>query len=159
MNLTKKQIETLKKLMINSAKKGNLANSGMVIGGGRIIATSESLVVTNHNATDHSERMLVEKVCKKYQSHYTPDLTMVTVCQPCLMCLSACSQAGYNKIAYIIPAQKYVDKIPWMSDNTKINVGKTAKTMTDPIEFVKLPQYETEFSKVFEKVMIHHLTK
>ena len=41
--LTKEQERLLKKLMINSARKGNLANSGIVLEGGKIIASSESL--------------------------------------------------------------------------------------------------------------------
>lgn len=160
LKLNNDQVEILKKLMTNSADKGNLANSGMVLDQeGNTIAEAESLVVSNHNATDHSERMLVEKVCKEKGSHYTAGLTMITVCQPCLMCLSACSQAGYKKIAYIIPAKKYVEQIPWMSDNVSIDMEQLAKTMTDPIEMIHLSEYENEFSEVFEKVMQRHLTK
>lgn len=159
MELSSDQIELLKKLMTNSANKGNLANSGMVLEGEKMIASDESLVVTNHNATDHSERMLVEKVCKEKGSHYTAGLTMITVCQPCLMCLSACSQAGYKKLAYIISAKKYVDKIPWMTDNNIVDMDEIAKTMSDPIELIHLSQYEQEFSEVFEKVMDKHLSK
>jgi tRNA(Arg) A34 adenosine deaminase TadA len=159
MDLTREQIDLFKELMTNSAKKGNLANSGMVLENGKMIASAESLVVTNHNATDHSERMLVAKVCQEKGVNYTPGLTMVTVCQPCLMCLSACSQAGYKTLAYIIPAKKYVEKIPWMSDNTKINMEEIAKTMSDPIELIHLEGHEQEFSEVFEKEMASLLNK
>ena len=106
MKLTATQIELLKELMVNSAKKGNLANSGMVLKNGKTIASAESLVVSNHDATAHSERMLVEEVCKKKKANYTPGLTMVTVVEPCLMCMSACAWAGYKEIAYIIPTKK-----------------------------------------------------
>ncbi len=159
MELTTEQIELLKTLMTNSANKGNLANSGMVLEDNKMIASDESLVVTNHNAIDHSERMLVEKVCKAKESNYTAGLTMITVCQPCLMCLSACSQAGYKTIAYIIPAKKYVDKIPWRTDNNQVNMEEIAKTMSDPIELIHLSQYEEEFSEVFEKAMDKRLNK
>ena len=157
MELTREQIDLLKELMANSARKGNLANSGMVLENGNMIASAESWVVTNHDATAHSERMLVEKVGSIKGANYTPGLTMVTVCQPCLMCLSACSQAGYKQLAYIIPAKKYVEKIPWMSDNTKINMEEIAKTMTDPVELIHLSEYEQEFSEVFEKEMAKRL--
>ena len=157
MKLTLEQINQLKELMINSAKKGNLANSGLVIENGKTIATAESLVVTNHDATSHSERMLVEKVCKAKGNNYTPGLIMVTVCEPCLMCMSACAWAGYKKIAYIIPASKYIEKIPWMSENTKINKQEVAKSFSEPIELIQLGQYEKEFSKVFETEMANLL--
>jgi len=153
MNLTQDQIKKLKTLMINSARKGNLANSGLVIEGGKTIATAESWVVSNHDATAHSERMLVEKVCKLKRNNYTPGLTLVTVCEPCLMCMSACAWAGYKTIAYIIPANKYIKKIPWMSENTKVDKQEIARTFSEPIKLIRLSQYETEFSKIFETEM------
>jgi guanine deaminase len=153
MELSLDQIKQLKDLMANSARKGNLANSGLVIENGKTVATAESWVVTNHDATSHSERMLVEKVCKAKGNNYTPGLTMVTVCEPCLMCMSACAWAGYKKLAYIIPASKYIDKIPWMSENTEINKQDVAKTFSEPIELIQLSKYEEEFSKVFEAEM------
>lgn len=150
LELTQEQIKQLKKLMINSARKGNLANSGIVIENGKTIAMAESWVVTNHDATSHSERMLVEKVCKAKGNNYTPGLTMVTVCEPCLMCMSACVWAGYKKIAYIIPAKKYIKKIPWLSENTKVNKQEIARSFSEPIELILLIQYQKEFCRVFE---------
>ncbi|KKU57050.1 MAG: CMP/dCMP deaminase zinc-binding protein [candidate division WWE3 bacterium GW2011_GWB1_47_11] len=150
MELTILQMQKLKELMINSARKGNLANSGLVIENENTIATAESWVVTNHDATAHSERMLVENVCKAKGANYTPGLTMVTVCEPCLMCMSACAWAGYKTIVYLIPANKYINKIPWMSDNTKVNKQEIAATFNSPIELVHLSRYEEEFSKIFE---------
>jgi len=159
MELSPKQLEQLKELMSNSARKGNLANSGMVLENSQTLACAESWVVTNHDATAHSERMLVEKICKQKSSNYTPGLAMVTVCEPCLMCLSACSQAGYKSIAFIIPAKKYVRKIPWMSDNQNINKDEIARTMSEPVELIHLAQYEDEFSVIFEKEMSTILNK
>jgi tRNA(Arg) A34 adenosine deaminase TadA len=159
VKLTSEQIILLKDLMENSARKGNLANSAIVLENGKIIASSESLVVTNHDTTSHSERMLVEKVGHLKNSNYNPGLTMVTVCESCLMCLSACSQAGYKTLAYIIPTTKYVEKIPWMTDNNNVNREEIAKTMSEPIEYIHLDEYEREFSEVFEKEMSPMLKK
>lgn len=139
--------------MVNSARKGNLANSGVVIENGKTIAAAESWVVTHHDATSYSERMLVEKVCKAKANNYTPGLTMVTVCEPCLMCMSACAWACYKRIAYIIPASKYIAKIPWMSENTKVDKKELAKTFSEPVELIQLGQYEEEFSQIFETEM------
>ena len=104
-----------------SARKGNLANAGFVLDNKIVVASAESWVVSSSDATAHSERMLVETVCKLKHTNYTPGLTMVSVVEPCLMCMSACSQAGYKEICYIIPAKKYVKKIPWMTDTVIIN--------------------------------------
>ena len=153
MEFSNEQVHDLKELMVQSAKKGNLANSGIVIEHDKTLLSSESLVVSNHDATAHSERMLVEKVCKLKQSNYTPGLTMVTVCEPCLMCMSACAWAGYTRIVYIIPANKYIDKIPWVSENSKVDKKQIADTFNEPIELIHLQQYEQEFSKIFEHEM------
>lgn len=160
MKLTTEQIQLLKDLMTNSAKKGNLANSGLVLENGKTVASAESWVVTNRDATAHSERMLVEKVGKMKGSNYTPGLTMVTVVEPCLMCMSACSQAGYKEVAYIIPAKRYVDKIAWMTDvKDSLDKQKIAQSFSEPIILTHLAEYEDEFCSVFEKVMQHLLSK
>jgi tRNA(Arg) A34 adenosine deaminase TadA len=153
MLLNKKQRFLLKKLMTNSAKKGNLANAGMVLEKGRVVASAESLVASNHDATAHSERMLVSEVGKSRKSNYTPGLTMVTVVEPCLMCMSACSQAGYKKIAYVIPAKKYIGKIPYMTDVMPVNKEKIAGMFVDPLKLEHLQRYEKEFTLVFEELM------
>jgi len=153
MKLTKKQKELLKKLMVNSARKGNLANSGLVLEEKAVVASAESLVVTNHDQTAHSERMLVEEVCKRRKNQDTPGLAMVSVVEPCLMCLSACAQAGYKEIAFIIPAKKYVAKIPWITDTENIDKRKIASQFSKPIRYTQLAEYESEFCKVFEKEM------
>lgn len=160
MKLIREQINLLKELMSNSAKKGNLANAGLVLEDGKTIASSESLVETNSDATAHSERMLVEKIGKIKRSNYTPGLTMVTVIEPCLMCMSACSQAGYKEVAYIIPANRYVNKIAWMTDvKDSIDKQKIAQSFSQPIKLTHLAEYEEEFCKVFEEAMKHLLSK
>lgn len=151
--LTPDQIETLKQLMKNSAAKGNLANSGMVFENGKMLASAESWVVTNKDATSHSERMLVTKICNAKKTNYTPGLVMVTVVEPCIMCMSACSQAGYSEVQYIIPAKKYVDKIAWMTDSTQVDKQKLASQFSNPIKLTHLDQYEKEFCDVFEEAM------
>ena len=153
IKLGKDQIGLLKKLMTNSAEKGNLANSGTVLEDEKIIASAESWVVSSTDATAHSERMLVSEVCRLKKSNYTPGLTMISVVEPCLMCLSACSQAGYKEIGFIIPAEKYVEKIPWMTDIRNLDKADVAKKFSNPIKYTHLKEFENEFSKVFEKVM------
>jgi len=153
MNLTPTQINTLENLMRNSAKKGNLANSAIVIEDGETIAEAESLVITNKDATAHSERMLVTEVCQQKGSNSTPGLTMVTVVEPCLMCMSACVWAGYSKIAYIIPADRYIKKIPWMSDTKDLDKFELVKKFTSEIELIHLKDLEEQFCKIFEAEM------
>jgi tRNA(Arg) A34 adenosine deaminase TadA len=153
MKISKTLQKQLIDLMTASAKKGNLANAGAVLENGKVIATAESWVVSSCDATAHSERMLVEIVGKLKHSNYTPNLTMISVIEPCTMCLSACSQAGFKEIAYIIPAKKYFNQIPWMTDGIKIDKQKLAKEFSNPIYLVHLNEYEEQFCKTFTKTM------
>lgn len=158
MTLNTDQIAILKDLMVKSAEKGNLANSGIVLENGNTLATEESLVLTNHDATAHSERMLVTKVGGLKKSNYTPGLTMVTVIEPCIMCMGACSQAGYKNILYMIPANKYLEKLGWkMTDSTKTDKQKLAADFSSPILLTHLSDLEEEFSKIFENAMREEL--
>lgn len=153
LNLSNNEIQILKDLMKKSAEKGDLANAGIVLEDSKVIASAGSWVVSNCDATAHSERMLVETVCKQKNANYTPNLTLITVTEPCLMCLSACAWAGYNELAYIIPASKYIKKIPWMAEITKINKMEIASNFSKPLKLSHLSNYEDEFSKNFEKLM------
>lgn len=158
MKLNSEQVKILKKLMIVSAKKGNLPNSGIVIEGDKTIASAESWVVSSCDATAHSERMLVQMVGNLKHSNYTPGLKMVSVVESCVMCLSACSQAGYEEVYYIIPAQRYKKSNPWMSDIYTMDKAVIAKNFASPIKFIHLKEYEEEFCKIYEEVYKDKLT-
>jgi tRNA(Arg) A34 adenosine deaminase TadA len=154
MKLTEKQKKVLKNLMSISSKKGNLATSALVVDANNdIIDASESLVASNHDATAHAELMLVAKIGQKKKSNYTPGLTMITVIEPCLMCLSASSQAGYKQISYIIPAKKFLKVNPLITDvNSSIDKENIAENFSEPIKLIHLTEYEEEFSKLFKEL-------
>ncbi|MBU3924676.1 nucleoside deaminase [Patescibacteria group bacterium] len=152
MKLSQIQINTLEKLMITSGKKGNLPNGAILIDRkGKIICKGESLVATNKDATAHAERMVIEKVCKKIKSPIIPHYKLVSVFEPCLMCLSAAYWAGIKEIYYIIPACKYWDAIPWVSESKKINKNDLAGKFSEKIKLEHLGEYEKEFSKIFDE--------
>jgi tRNA(Arg) A34 adenosine deaminase TadA len=155
MKLTEKQIKRLKDSMIESRKKGNIATAAIVLNAdGELIDSAESLVASDCDATAHSELTLVSRIGRKMKSNYTPGLIMITVLEPCLMCMSACSQAGYDKIYYIVPAERFLASNPLMTDvNDKVNKKKLAQNFSDPVELIHLERYEEEFSKLFEELI------
>ncbi|GAB4163039.1 MAG: hypothetical protein Fur003_5830 [Candidatus Dojkabacteria bacterium] len=138
MKLTKTQINQLKKLMKASAQKGNLANGALLLDkNNKTIGMAESWVVSSCNATAHSEHLLVELACKLQNSHFTRGFKIVSVVEPCLMCLSAASQAGIEELAYIIPAQRFIKEIPWMSDVVGVDKHELCKRFQFKILFNK----------------------
>lgn len=158
--LTIEQKEILIQLMTNSARKGNLANAAIAIDSfGNIVESSESLVVSNTDATAHAERLLIEKLGKKESNHYINSYTIITVVEPCLMCLSASSQAGIREIEYIIKADDYIAQIPWMSDINDFDKHELGLKMSNPIKLTHLKEISPTFKKVFELEMKRHLVK
>ena len=155
MKLTEKQIKVLKDLMTISRKKGNIATAAIVLGeNGKIVESAESLVASDCDATAHAELTLVSKIGKQRGSNYTPGLIMISVLEPCLMCMSASSQAGYEKFYYIIPAKRYLATNPLMTDvNDKIDKKEVAKNFSDPIDLIHLNEYEEEFASLFDELL------
>jgi tRNA(Arg) A34 adenosine deaminase TadA len=156
--LTLIQQKLLIELMKNSARKGNLANAAIAIDSlGNIIESSESLVVSNTDATAHAERLLIEKLGKRELNHYVNSYTIITVVEPCLMCLSASSQAGIKEIEYIIKAEDYMAQIPWMSDISDFDKHELGLKLSNPVKLTYLKEISPVFKKVFEIEMKKHL--
>ena len=157
MKLSDENIRLLKKLMKISAEKGNLATSGIVLENNIVIASAESWAASAFDATAHSERMLVGMVGELKHNSYYPGLTMITVIEPCLMCLSAVAQARYKELFYIIPSSRYIEKLPWITNDLTIDKQIIASQFTEPITLTHLSQYEEDFCQVFESAMRHDL--
>jgi len=160
MKLKIEQIKTLKKLTILAGKKGNLPNAAIIIDDvGNIIGQSQSLVATNKDATAHAERLLIEKVCKKNKSCVIPQYKLISVFEPCLMCLSAAFWAGIKEAYYIIPASKYWNKIPWASESKKINKQELVSKFSEKIKFIQLKTYERDFEKIFDEYVSNLISR
>lgn len=160
MKLTNEMIKVLSNSMEVSSKKGNLANSAILLDkNNKIVTVSESLVVSNNNCTSHSEHMLVELACKLSNSHITQNYSIVTVVEPCLMCLSAASQGNIKNMYYIIRAEEYIDNIPWMSDCRGVDKHELCNRFINKINLVYLNNYSNVFNKTFSLLIKHRLKK
>lgn len=154
MNLSQEQLGILQKLARSSGEKANLPNAAIIVGkNGSIIESSESLVATNTDATAHAERLVIEKVCKKLKSPIIGGHALITVLEPCLMCLSACYWAGIQNLYYIIPSEKYRDKIPWITESKKIVKQKLSTELEPPVRLVHLKQHEEIFEEIFDSYL------
>jgi len=152
MELTKEQIQKLKELAIDSANKKNLPNAALMIDGNEIIESEGSYPASTPDATAHAERTIISKTCKKtnkflLQAKYA----IVSVFEPCLMCIGAAYWAGIKKIYYIIPASKYVNKIPWATESKTIDKHKLIEQFNERMEIIKLDKYEKEFTALFDE--------
>ena len=151
MKPTKEHLKSLERLALSSEKKGNLPNGALLLDpNGKVVAESESLPITNLNPTAHSERLLIEKFCKENKSHTMHDYKILTITEPCLMCLSAAQWAELSEIYFIVAAKKYWDKIPWFSECKDIDYAKMAKKFKNIKVYKELPKYSKPFEKILD---------
>lgn len=152
MKLSPELIKALKELALSSGEKHNLPNAALIVNKkGGIIGSSESLVATNTDATAHAERLVIEKVCKKEKSPLIPNYILLTVLEPCLMCLAAAYWAGIKKIYYIIPSSRYFSQIPWITESKNINKKNLVKKFAEPVVYQAIKSYQKEFEELFDK--------
>ncbi|OHB18602.1 MAG: hypothetical protein A2666_01375 [Parcubacteria group bacterium RIFCSPHIGHO2_01_FULL_47_10b] len=149
--LTGKQFVALRQLAISSAEKGNLPNGALLLDSeNKLVYQSESKVASDCDATAHAERLVIEQACKKEHTPIIRNYSLITVVEPCLMCLSAAYWAGIKKVYYIIPAAAYWDVIPWMSESKTINKYELIAQWNERIEMVQLGGHEGQFIEIFD---------
>lgn len=152
MKLTNVQLARLKSLAINSGKKNNLPNGALIVlNSGKIIGDSESLVATNTDATSHAERLVIEKVCRKERSPIISQYTLITILEPCLMCIGACYWAGIKNLYFILPSSKYFDQLPWITESKALDKETLIKKFEERMNYYRLKEYEKEFTKIFDR--------
>ncbi len=152
MELTKEQIQKLKELAVDSANKKNLPNAALMLDGNKIVESEGSYPASKPDATAHAERAIIEKVCRKTNKFLLPaNYTIVSVFEPCLMCIGAAYWAGIKKIYYVIPASKYINKIPWATESKTIDKNKLIAQFNEKMELIKLSKYEKEFTALFDR--------
>ncbi|OGK16132.1 hypothetical protein A2690_01700 [Candidatus Roizmanbacteria bacterium RIFCSPHIGHO2_01_FULL_39_12b] len=79
---------------------------------------------------------------------------MISVVEPCTMCLSACSQAGYTSVNFIIPAKPYITRFPYVTDGISLQKKQElAQNFSEKIDLIHLKQYEAKFKKIFDDAM------
>ncbi len=99
-----KSDEALMRIAINKAVEGvhfgQLPFGACIAKDGKAISFAHNTILKENNVTAHAEINAIRNACMKMN---TPDLSgcvMYCTCQPCPMCLSACSLANISRIVY-----------------------------------------------------------
>lgn len=67
---------------------------------GKIIGKGHNTVLKDHDPTCHAEVNAIRDACKNIGSHKLNDCIIVTVCEPCPMCLSTIIWSNIKKVYY-----------------------------------------------------------
>ncbi len=136
--------------MTLSGEQGNLPNSAVLIDSKThdILSSSPSLVATNTDATAHAERLVISKYCQKIGKPFFSGAILVTVFEPCLMCLSAAYWAGIKEVWFIIRSSLFWSQIPWLVESKKLEKSKIINNFEPPLILRHLSLYENEFANI-----------
>ena len=150
MQLSGKIINSLERLLTFSGEQGNLPNAAVLVDSRthKLLASAPSLVATNSDATAHAERLVISQQCQEVKKPVLHNTILITVMEPCLMCLSAAYWAGIQLVYFVIPASVLWDEIPWMAESKKIDKHQLLTKFHPPLKLKHLPEYEKHFSKI-----------
>ena len=95
---------------VTAALKGMQNNEGgpfgcVIVKDGKIIGKGNNKVTSTNDPTAHAEVTAIRDACKNLGSFQLEGCTIYTSCEPCPMCLSAITWAGFNTIYYFFNYQ------------------------------------------------------
>ena len=96
--------EALMRIAINKAVEGvhfgQLPFGACIAKDGKAISFAHNTLLIENNVTAHAEINSIREACMKMSTIDLSGCTMYCTCQPCPMCLSACSLANISRIVY-----------------------------------------------------------
>ncbi|MDO5649726.1 MAG: nucleoside deaminase [Gallicola sp.] len=96
-----KLLKEANKEAIKSKESGNHPFGAVLVDeNGEILLRQGNLEVTENISIGHAETMLMEAAGKKYSKEELWNYTMVTTCEPCVMCCGACYWTNVGRIVY-----------------------------------------------------------
>ncbi len=75
-------------------------------GGLRILSFASNRIVSNRDATAHSELIAIRAACRQKRSERLPDALLITTLEPCLMCAGAIVLARLKAVYFFAPSLK-----------------------------------------------------
>lgn len=96
--------EALMRIAINKAVEGvhfgQLPFGACIAKDGKAISFAHNTLLKENNVTAHAEINAIREACIKMNTPDLSDCIIYCTCQPCPMCLSACSLANISRIVY-----------------------------------------------------------
>lgn len=123
-------------ILFSQANKAIKSNSGgpfsaIILKDNKIISQAYNKVIKKNDPTAHAEIEAIRKACKKEHSFFLKDCVLISICEPCPMCLSAIIWARIPKVYYLFSRKEAEDigfndnKIYKYLENKKNNIDLT----------------------------------
>jgi tRNA(Arg) A34 adenosine deaminase TadA len=149
--LSKDIVNLLEKLAIESSISRNFATGSVIFDEDQnIIESHRSAVYSFSDPTAHSELCAIQSLYRKDNSLKHEGLSLVSVFEPSLMNIAACSWANIQKVYYILPAEKFYKRIPWCTEALGIDKNAIGGSFDNKVEMIHIKEDEVKFTKIFE---------
>eukprot|EP00053_Salpingoeca_punica_P020779 m.212331 g.212331 ORF g.212331 m.212331 type:complete len:157 (+) comp20082_c0_seq1:81-551(+) len=83
--------------------KGNHPFGALLLLDGEVILEAENTVGETHDPTRHAELNLVSAAARSLPAETRARCTLVTSCEPCIMCCGALYWCGFRRVVYSCP--------------------------------------------------------
>jgi len=92
-------------LAVDNAAAGQLPFGAVVVHGGGIVATGVNTTLRDDDPTAHAEVDAIRNACRNLGSLALPGATLVSSCEPCVLCHAAAATAGIARVIYAAPSE------------------------------------------------------
>ena len=91
-------------LAVANAAAGQLPFGAIVVRDGAVLATGVNTTLRDHDPTAHAEVAAVRNACRDLHTLALPHATLVSSCEPCVLCHAAAASAGIERVVYAAPS-------------------------------------------------------
>jgi guanine deaminase len=92
-------------LAVDNAAAGQLPFGAVVVRDGGILGTGVNTTLRDHDPTAHAEVDAIRNACRDLHSLALPGATLVSSCEPCVLCHAAAASAGIERVVYAAPSE------------------------------------------------------
>ena len=138
------------RLALDNADAGDGPFAALVVRDGEVLGTGVNTTARDHDPTAHAEVAAIRAACHDHGLEDLAGATVVSSCEPCAMCHTACAVAGVTRILYAAPKEL----VPGIEATPPLlaRMQATLRGLTpDAVVHVPTPGAEEPFARFVEK--------
>ena len=93
------------RLALDNADAGHGPFAALVVRDGEVLGTGVNTTARDHDPIAHAEVAAIRAACRIHGLEDLAGATVVSSCEPCAMCHTACAVAGITRILYAAPKE------------------------------------------------------
>jgi guanine deaminase len=138
------------RLALDNADAGQGPFAALVVRGSEVLGIGVNTTARDHDPTAHAEVAAIRAACRDHGLDDLAGATVVSSCEPCAMCHTACAVAGVTRILYAAPKELVpgIESTPPLLVRMQSSLRELAP---EAIVHVPTPGAEEPFARFVEK--------